>query len=82
MAMVGKATTGAGAIENARVVVPTTYEGDAQAVRALKAGASAYLLKSSPGKDLIDAIRKCMPAVAMCSPKSSRKSQSTPPRNR
>jgi DNA-binding NarL/FixJ family response regulator len=42
---------------NARVIVLTTYEGDAQAVRALKAGASGYLLKSSLRKELIDAIR-------------------------
>jgi DNA-binding NarL/FixJ family response regulator len=41
----------------ARIIVLTTYEGDAQAVRALKAGASAYLLKSSLRKDLLDAIR-------------------------
>jgi DNA-binding NarL/FixJ family response regulator len=43
---------------NARVIVLTTYEGDVQAVRALKAGASGYLLKSSLRKQLIDAIRK------------------------
>jgi DNA-binding NarL/FixJ family response regulator len=42
---------------NGRIVVLTTYEGDAQAVRALKAGASGYLLKSSLRKELIDAIR-------------------------
>lgn len=41
----------------ARIIVLTTYEGDAQAVRALKAGASAYLLKSSLRKELLDAIR-------------------------
>jgi DNA-binding NarL/FixJ family response regulator len=41
----------------ARVIVLTTYEGDAQAVRALKAGAAGYLLKSSLRKELIDAIR-------------------------
>ena len=35
----------------------TTYEGDVQAVRALKAGASGYLLKSSLRKEMIDAIR-------------------------
>src|SRR3990170_5822789 len=40
-----------------RIIVLTTYEGDAQAVRALKAGASAYLLKSSLRKELLDAIR-------------------------
>jgi DNA-binding NarL/FixJ family response regulator len=41
----------------ARIIVLTTYEGDAQAVRALKAGACAYLLKSSLRKELLDAIR-------------------------
>lgn len=41
----------------ARIIVLTTYEGDAQAVRALKAGASAYLLKSSLRKELLDTIR-------------------------
>jgi DNA-binding NarL/FixJ family response regulator len=42
---------------DARVIVLTTYEGDAQAVRALKAGAFGYLLKGSLRKELIDAIR-------------------------
>jgi len=42
---------------NARVIVLTTYEGDVQAVRALKAGATGYLLKSSLRKELVDAIR-------------------------
>src|SRR5262249_39828964 len=42
---------------DARVIVLTTYEGDAQAVRALKAGACGYLLKNSLRKELIDAIR-------------------------
>jgi DNA-binding NarL/FixJ family response regulator len=42
---------------NARIVVLTTYEGDVQAVRALKAGASGYLLKSSLRKELLDTIR-------------------------
>lgn len=41
----------------ARIIVLTTYEGDAQAMRALKAGASGYLLKSSLRKELFDAIR-------------------------
>jgi DNA-binding NarL/FixJ family response regulator len=43
---------------DARVIVLTTYEGDAQAVRALKAGASGYLLKTSLRKQLLDTIRK------------------------
>jgi DNA-binding NarL/FixJ family response regulator len=41
----------------ARVIVLTTYSGDAQALRALKAGAMGYLLKSSLRKELLDAIR-------------------------
>ena len=41
---------------NARIVVLTTYDGDAQAVRALKAGATGYLLKSSLRTEMLDAI--------------------------
>jgi DNA-binding NarL/FixJ family response regulator len=42
---------------NARVIVLTTYQGDVQAIRAFKAGAMAYLLKSSLRKDLLSTIR-------------------------
>ena len=41
----------------ARIIVLTTYAGDAQALRALKAGARAYLLKSSLRRELLDTIR-------------------------
>jgi DNA-binding NarL/FixJ family response regulator len=41
----------------ARIIVLTTYEGDAQALTALRAGAAGYLLKSSVRKDLLDTIR-------------------------
>ena len=41
----------------ARILVLTTYKGDAQAVRALQAGACGYLLKSMIRKDLVDALR-------------------------
>src|SRR3954447_2899593 len=41
----------------ARIVVLTTYDGDVEAQRALEAGASGYLLKSSPRTDLLEAIR-------------------------
>jgi DNA-binding NarL/FixJ family response regulator len=41
----------------ARIVVLTTYAGDVQALDALKAGASGYLLKSMLRKDLLDTIR-------------------------
>jgi len=41
----------------ARIIVLTTYSGDAQAARAFKAGASGYLLKNMVRKDLIETIR-------------------------
>lgn len=41
---------------DARILVLTTYAGDVQAVRALKAGATGYLLKSSLRTELVDAI--------------------------
>ena len=41
---------------SARIIVLTTYRGDVQAVRALRAGAQGYLLKSAVRKELIDAI--------------------------
>ena len=42
---------------NARFIVLTTYQGDVQALRALKAGAGGYLLKSMIWKDLPESIR-------------------------
>jgi DNA-binding NarL/FixJ family response regulator len=41
----------------ARIIVLTTYKGDAQVVRALNAGASGYLLKSMVRKELVETIR-------------------------
>jgi DNA-binding NarL/FixJ family response regulator len=41
----------------ARLIVLTTYKGDVQATRALRAGASAYLLKNLIRKELIETIR-------------------------
>ena len=43
--------------QGARILVLTTYKGDAQAVRALQAGACGYLLKSMIRKELVDALR-------------------------
>jgi len=42
---------------SARIIVLTTYKGDVYALRALKAGASGYLLKSALRKEMMDAIR-------------------------
>jgi DNA-binding NarL/FixJ family response regulator len=41
----------------ARVIVLTTYGGEMQAVRAFKAGASGYLLKSTLRKEMVETIR-------------------------
>ncbi len=41
----------------ARIIVLTTYLGDVQALRALKAGAMGYLLKASLRRELLDTIR-------------------------
>jgi len=46
-----------GAAPDARIIVLTTYAGDVQALRALQAGARAYLLKSALHKELISSIR-------------------------
>lgn len=43
--------------QDARIIVLTTYRGDAQILRALKAGARAYLLKSQLHRELLDTIR-------------------------
>ncbi|MBB5711821.1 response regulator [Sphingomonas xinjiangensis] len=42
---------------SARLIVLTTYAGDAQALRAMRAGAAGYLLKSTLRKELLDVIR-------------------------
>jgi len=42
---------------DARIIVLTTYTGDVQVARALQAGASGYLLKSTLGNELLAAIR-------------------------
>jgi DNA-binding NarL/FixJ family response regulator len=46
-----------GEFPEARIIVLTTYEGDALAHRALKAGARAYILKGMVRKELLDTIR-------------------------
>src|SRR5215471_9655796 len=42
----------------ARILMLTTFNGDVDIQRALKAGAYGYILKSTPRKELLDAIRK------------------------
>jgi DNA-binding NarL/FixJ family response regulator len=42
---------------NARIIVLTTYAGDVQVLRALKAGARGYVLKGHVRRELLDTIR-------------------------
>lgn len=42
---------------NALIIVLTTYSGDAQVVRAIRAGARAYLLKRQVHRELLETIR-------------------------
>jgi len=42
---------------DAKIVVLTTYKGDVQILRALKAGAQGYLLKNTFHKELLETIR-------------------------
>ena len=42
---------------NARIIVLTTYSGDIQVVRAIKAGARGYLLKRQVHRELLETIR-------------------------
>lgn len=43
---------------DARIVILTTFEGDVEVGRALKAGASNYLLKTMPPQEILDSIRQ------------------------
>lgn len=52
----------------ALIIVLTTYEGDVQAVRALKAGAASYLLKASLRHELLGTIRSVHAGKRFISP--------------
>lgn len=60
-----------GEFPDARVVVLTTYTGDVQVLRAMKAGARAYLLKNMLHKDLMDTIRAVHAGKKALSPEAS-----------
>jgi len=55
----------------ARIIVLTTYTGDVQILRALKAGAMAYLLKNLLHKELLDTIRAVHAGKKTMSPEAS-----------
>ncbi len=60
-----------GECPEARIIVLTTYAGDVQALRALKAGARAYLLKDSLHKELLATIRAVQAGKKSMSPEVS-----------
>jgi DNA-binding NarL/FixJ family response regulator len=60
-----------GEFPEARIIVLTTYAGDVQALRALKAGARAYLLKDSLHKELLATIRAVQAGKKSLSPEVS-----------
>ena len=55
----------------ARIIVLTTYLGDAQVLRALKAGAQGYLLKNLLHKELLETIRAVHSGKKSISPEVS-----------
>ena len=55
----------------ARVIMLTTYDGDVQVLRALKAGARAYLLKNLLRKELLETIRAVHAGKKTLSPEVS-----------
>jgi DNA-binding NarL/FixJ family response regulator len=58
---------------DARIIVLTTFEGDAEIQRALQAGAMGYMLKSMPPREMVAGIRqvhagrKCLPPQVLSS---------------
>ena len=56
---------------DAKIIVLTTYNGDAQILRAMKAGAKGYLLKNTIHKELVDTIRVVHAGRKALSPEAS-----------
>jgi DNA-binding NarL/FixJ family response regulator len=56
---------------DARIIMLTTYTGDVQIMRALKAGAFAYVLKSLLSKELLTTIRAVHSGKKALSPEAS-----------
>jgi DNA-binding NarL/FixJ family response regulator len=60
-----------GQFPDAKIIVLTTYKGDVQILRALKAGAQGYLLKNTFHKGLIETIRAVHAGRKALSPEAS-----------
>lgn len=60
-----------GEFPEAKIIVLTTYKGDVQILRALKAGARGYLLKNTIHSELLDTIRAVHAGKKALSPEAS-----------
>lgn len=60
-----------GEFPEAKIIVLTTYTGDVQVLRALKAGARAYLLKNLLHRELLETIRAVHAGKKALSPEAS-----------
>jgi DNA-binding NarL/FixJ family response regulator len=60
-----------GEFPEAKIIVITTYSGDVQVLRALKAGARAYLLKNTLHKELLETIRMVHAGKKALSPEAN-----------
>ena len=60
-----------GEFPDAKIVVLTTYQGDVQILRSLKAGAQGYLLKNTFHKELVETIRAIHAGRKALSPEAS-----------
>jgi DNA-binding NarL/FixJ family response regulator len=56
-----------------QVIVLTTFDADDQVLRALRAGASGFLLKDTPPAAIVDAIRRVAAGEPMLSPTVTRR---------
>jgi DNA-binding NarL/FixJ family response regulator len=55
------------------VIVLTTFDADDHVLRALRAGASGFLLKDTPPQEIVSAIRKVAAGEVMLSPQVTRR---------
>jgi DNA-binding NarL/FixJ family response regulator len=60
-----------GEFTEAKIIVLTTYAGDVQILRAVKAGACGYLLKNTLHEELVDTIRAVNAGKRKLSPEAS-----------
>lgn len=60
-----------GDFPEAKIIVLTTYNGDVQVLRAIKAGARGYLLKNTLHKELLETIRKVHAGKKVLSPEAT-----------